>query len=36
VFRVEKGDIRWVLASLEARTGRRIDYLDDEARKGSQ
>jgi hypothetical protein len=36
VFRVEKGDIRWVLASLEARTGRRIDYQDDEARKGSQ
>jgi hypothetical protein len=36
VFRVEKGDIRWVLASLEARTGRRIDYQDDEARKGSK
>ena len=36
VFRVEKGDIRWVLASLQARTGRRVDYLDDEARKGSQ
>jgi len=34
VLRVEKGDIRWVLASLEARTGRRIDYQDDEARKG--
>jgi hypothetical protein len=36
VFRVEKGDIRWVLASLEARTGRRIDYQDDEARKGGK
>jgi hypothetical protein len=36
VFRVEKGDIRWVLASLEARTGRRVDYQDDEARKGSK
>src|ERR1017187_4333992 len=33
VFRVEKGDIRWVLASLQARTGRRVDYQDDEARK---
>jgi hypothetical protein len=33
VFRVEKGDIRWVLASLEARTGRRVEYQDDEARK---
>ena len=36
VFRVEKGDIRWVLASLEARTGRRVDYQDDEARKGDK
>jgi len=33
VFRVEKGDIRSVLASLEARTGRRVEYQDDEARK---
>ena len=36
VLRVEKGDIRWVLASLEARTGRRVDYQDDEARKGGK
>ena len=36
VFRVEKVDIRWVLASLEARTGRRVDYQDDEARKGDK
>jgi hypothetical protein len=33
VFRVDKGDIRSVLAGLEARTGRRIEYQDDEARK---
>jgi hypothetical protein len=33
VFRVEKGDIRGVLASLEARTGRRVEYQDMEARK---
>ncbi len=33
VFRVEKGDIRMVLASLEARTGRRIEFQDEEARK---
>jgi hypothetical protein len=36
VFRLEKGDIRWVLASLEARSGRRVDYEDDEARKGNK
>jgi hypothetical protein len=36
VFRVEKGDIRSVLASLEARTGRRVEYQDEEARKGGK
>ncbi len=36
VFRVNKGDIRSVLASLEARTGRRIEYQDDEARKSGR
>jgi hypothetical protein len=36
VFRVGKGDIRSVLASLEARTGRRVEYQDDEARKGGK
>jgi hypothetical protein len=36
VFRVEKGDIRGVLASLEARTGRRVEYQDNEARKGAK
>jgi hypothetical protein len=33
VFRVEKGDIRSVLAGLQARTGRRVEYQDEEARK---
>jgi hypothetical protein len=36
VFRVGKGDIRSVLASLEARTGRRIEFQDDEARKAGK
>lgn len=36
VFRVNKGDIRSVLASLEARTGRRVEYQDDEARKSGK
>jgi hypothetical protein len=33
VVRVEKGDIRFVLSALEARTGRRVEFQDDEARK---
>ena len=36
VFRVEKGDIRGVLASLETRSGRKVAYQDDEARKAGQ
>ena len=36
VLRVDKGDIRSVLASLEARTGRRIEYQDSEARKAGR
>ena len=36
VFRVEKGDIRSVLAGLEARTGRRVEYQDEEARKAGK
>ena len=32
VFRLQKGDIRTVLASLEARSGRRIEFQDDETR----
>jgi hypothetical protein len=33
VFRVDKSDVRTVLAGLEAKTGRRVEYQDDEARK---
>jgi len=33
VFRVDKNSIRATLASLEARTGVRIQYQDEEARK---
>ncbi len=36
VFRVGKGDIRSVLASLEARSGRRVEFQDDEARKAGR
>ena len=36
VFRVEKGDIRTVLVSLEARTGRKVTYQDEEARKAGK
>ena len=36
VFRVAKGDIRSVLASLEARTGRRVEFQDQEARKAGK
>jgi len=36
VLRVAKGDIRSVLAGLEARTGRRVEFLDDEARKSGK
>jgi len=34
VFQVGKNDIRAVLAALEARSGRRVEYQDNEARKG--
>ena len=34
VFQVNKGDVRAVLAGLEAKTGRRVEYEDDEARRG--
>ena len=33
VFQLDKRDVRAVLAGLEARTGLKVDYLDDEARK---
>jgi hypothetical protein len=36
VFRVSKGDIRSVLAGLGARTGRRVEYQDDNARQNGQ
>jgi hypothetical protein len=36
VFRVEKGNIRSVLASLEARTGLRVQFQDEEARKAGK
>ena len=36
VFRVNKHDIRSVLVSLEARTGRKIVYQDEEARKAGK
>jgi hypothetical protein len=34
VMEVGKSDVRAVLAELEAKTGRRVEYTDDEARKG--
>jgi len=36
LFRVEKDDVRTLLVSLEARTGRKIAYQDDEARKAGR
>jgi hypothetical protein len=36
VFRLEKDDVRSVLAGLEARTGRRVEYQDDEARRSGK
>jgi hypothetical protein len=36
VFRVDKSDIRTVMAGLEARSGQRFTFLDDEARKARQ
>jgi hypothetical protein len=36
IFRVNKSDVRAMLVSLEARTGRRIDFQDDEARKAGK
>jgi hypothetical protein len=34
VLQVNKSDVRAVLAELEAKTGRRIEYTDDAARSG--
>ena len=36
VFRVSKNDIRATLASLEARTGQKVQYQDEEARKAGR
>lgn len=34
VLQVYKGDVRAVLAGLEAKTGRKVEYTDDDARRG--
>jgi len=36
VFRLSKGAVRPVLVSLEAKTGLRVEYQDDEARKAGK
>jgi hypothetical protein len=36
IFRVNKDDIRAMLVSLEARTGRKVEFQDDEARRGGK
>lgn len=36
VFRVPKNSIRTLLVSLEARTGRKVEYQDEEARKAGK
>ena len=36
VFRVQKGDVRSLLVSLEARTGRKVQFQDDEARRAGK
>ena len=36
LFQVDKGRIRAVLVSLEARTGRKVTFMDEEARKAGK
>ena len=36
MFELGKDIVRTTLASLEARTGKKIDYQDEEARKSSK
>ncbi len=36
IFEVSKGDIRTVLVTLEARTGRKVEFQDEEARKAGK
>lgn len=36
VFRVNKSDVRTMLVGLEARTGRKVDYQDEDARRAGK
>ena len=36
IFRVAKGDVRSLLVGLEARTGRKVSFQDEEARKAGK
>jgi hypothetical protein len=36
IFKVSKDDIRAILVSLEARTGRKVEFQDDDARMGGK
>ena len=36
IFKVDKDDVRAILVSLEARTGRKVEFQDDDARKGGK
>jgi hypothetical protein len=36
IFKVNKDDIRAMLVTLEARTGRKVEYQDDDARKSGK
>jgi len=36
IFKVDKDDIRAILASPEARTGRKVEFQDDDARGGGK
>jgi hypothetical protein len=36
IFKVDKSDIRALLVSLEARTGRKVEFQDDDARKAGK
>ena len=36
IFRIEKNDVRSLLVGLEARTGRKVAFQDDEARKAGK
>src|ERR1700721_2485371 len=36
IFKVDKDAVRAILVSLEARTGRKVEFQDDDARKGGK